>query len=167
MNWFDLAPLAFARDFLNTHPRAEGFFQTVGLPAEAIIKKTIFGCQSCGQCLLHENGMTCPMRCPKNLRNGPCGGVRANGHCEVYPERWCVWYRAYQRSKTMPLLPQGWRDDMYKNHPPVNWELINTSSVVNEISGRAHGIMPKAPEKKAPEKKPAATAPAPAPEKKA
>jgi hypothetical protein len=149
MDWFSFGPLAWTRDFLNTHPRAEGFLQTIGLPAEAILKKTIFGCQSCGQCLLHENGYTCPMRCPKTSRNGPCGGVRANGHCEVYPERWCVWYRAYYRSKNQSLpMPQSWRDDMYHVHPPVNWELINTSSVINEITGRAHGIPPTAPAKK-------------------
>jgi hypothetical protein len=34
------------------------------------------------------------MNCPKNLRNGPCGGVRANGHCEVRPEMKCVWLDA-------------------------------------------------------------------------
>lgn len=149
MKWYEFGPIAWVRDFLNTNPRAEGFLQTIGLPAEAVIKKTLFGCQSCGQCLLHENAMTCPMRCPKNSRNGPCGGVRANGHCEVYPERWCVWYRAYTRSKTWPM-PQAWRDDLYRLHPPVNWELINTSSVVNLITGRDQGIMPKKPaEKKA------------------
>jgi hypothetical protein len=122
-----------------------------------MIKKTMFNCQTCGQCLLHENGMTCPMNCPKNLRNGPCGGVRANGHCEVYPEKWCVWYRAYNRSQTMPGLPQEWREDMYRNHPPVNWELNRTSSFVNLFSGRDHGIKPvKVEEKKAEPAKPAA-----------
>ncbi len=85
MKWYEFGPIAWARDFLNTHPKAEKFLDAIGLPAEAVVKKTLFGCQSCGQCLLHENGMTCPMRCPKNSRNGPCGGVRANGHCEVYP----------------------------------------------------------------------------------
>ena len=163
MKWYELGPIAWARDFLNTHPKAEKVLDTIGLPAEAVIKKTLFGCQSCGQCLLHENGMTCPMRCPKNLRNGPCGGVRANGHCEVYPERWCVWYRAYYRSQQMPMLPESWRKDMYRVHPPVNWELINTSSLLNELTGRAHGVGPKKPE----EKKAAAPAPAAkAPEKK-
>ena len=37
----------------------------------------------CGQCVLHSTGMTCPMTCPKTLRNGPCGGVREDGDCEV------------------------------------------------------------------------------------
>ena len=52
---------------------------------EDAAKALIFGCQRCGQCVLHSTGMTCPMNCPKNLRNGPCGGVRPNGHCEVKP----------------------------------------------------------------------------------
>ena len=43
---------------------------------EEIVKGLLFNCQDCAQCMLHYNGMTCPMNCPKNLRNGPCGGVR-------------------------------------------------------------------------------------------
>jgi hypothetical protein len=43
---------------------------------------------------------------------------------------------------------------MYRLHPPVNWELINTSSVVNLITGRDQGVMPKKPVEKK-------TAPAP------
>jgi len=39
------------------------------------------------------------MNCPKNLRNGPCGGVRANGHCEVRPEMKCVWTEAVAGSR--------------------------------------------------------------------
>ena len=50
---------------------------------EAAVKKPIWGCQMCGQCVLHSTGMTCPMNCPKMLRNGPCGGVRPDGNCEV------------------------------------------------------------------------------------
>jgi len=45
--------------------------------------------------------MSCPMNCPKTLRNGPCGGVRANGHCEVKPEMRCVWIEAYEGSQRM------------------------------------------------------------------
>jgi len=57
---------------------------------EKNIKGLLFDCKMCGQCILHETGMSCPMNCPKELRNGPCGGVRPNGHCEVKPEMRCV-----------------------------------------------------------------------------
>jgi hypothetical protein len=39
------------------------------------------------------------MNCPKKLRNGPCGGVRANGSCEVRPEMKCVWVLAWEGNK--------------------------------------------------------------------
>src|SRR5438477_10984046 len=68
---------------------------------EHVVKKPVWGCQMCGQCVLHSTGMTCPMTCPKQLRNGPCGGVRANGHCEVKPEMKCVWVEAFNGSQHM------------------------------------------------------------------
>jgi len=58
---------------------------------ERNVKGLLFDCKMCGQCVLSSTGMSCPMNCPKNIRNGPCGGVRANGHCEVKPEMRCVW----------------------------------------------------------------------------
>jgi hypothetical protein len=61
---------------------------------ERVVKGLLFDCQMCGQCILSSTGMSCPMNCPKNLRNGPCGGVRANGYCEVRPEMKCVWVDA-------------------------------------------------------------------------
>src|SRR5262245_534990 len=39
--------------------------------SEELLKGYAFNCQMCGQCILHSTGMTCPMTCPKNLRNGP------------------------------------------------------------------------------------------------
>ena len=54
-------------------------------------KKLLFDCKMCGDCLLSSTGMSCPMVCPKNVRNGPCGGVRDDGHCEVDPDMPCVW----------------------------------------------------------------------------
>ncbi len=60
---------------------------------EKAVKEPLFDCRMCGQCILHSTGLVCPMRCPKNLRNGPCGGVLVDGHCEVYPDRPCVWVR--------------------------------------------------------------------------
>ena len=61
---------------------------------ERAVKGFLFDCRMCGQCVLSSTGMSCPMNCPKELRNGPCGGVRANGHCEVEPEMRCVWVEA-------------------------------------------------------------------------
>jgi Methylene-tetrahydrofolate reductase C terminal len=72
-------------------------YQRLERPVAAVertIKGLLFDCRMCGQCILSSTGMSCPMNCPKNLRNGPCGGVRANGHCEVRPEMKCVWVAA-------------------------------------------------------------------------
>lgn len=68
---------------------------------EKVVKGFLFDCQMCGQCALSSTGMSCPMNCPKNLRNGPCGGVRANGNCEVKPEMRCVWVDAFEGSNRM------------------------------------------------------------------
>ena len=52
----------------------------------------------CGQCALPVTAYACPMTCPKQLRNGPCGGVGMDGSCEVYPGMRCVWLMAYERA---------------------------------------------------------------------
>ncbi len=41
------------------------------------------------------------MNCPKTLTNGPCGGVLANGHCEVKPDMRCVWVEAEKGNRKM------------------------------------------------------------------
>ena len=69
------------------HERLDKPFAAV----EGAVKGFLFDSQSCGQCTLGETGMACPMNCPKTLRNGPCGGVRQNGGCEIKPEMTCVW----------------------------------------------------------------------------
>lgn len=66
---------------------------------ERAVKGLFFDCRMCGQCVLSSTGMSCPMNCPKNLRNGPCGGVRENGNCEVIPAMKCVWVAAYEGSQ--------------------------------------------------------------------
>ncbi len=68
---------------------------------ERLVKGFLFDCQMCGHCVLSSTGMACPMNCPKSLRNGPCGGVRANGNCEVKPEMRCVWVEAAEGSARM------------------------------------------------------------------
>ena len=68
---------------------------------EKAVKSLMFDCQMCGKCALSSTGMSCPMNCPKSIRNGPCGGVRLNGHCEVKPEMRCVWVEAWRGSQQM------------------------------------------------------------------
>ncbi|HKN28852.1 MAG TPA: methylenetetrahydrofolate reductase C-terminal domain-containing protein [Roseiarcus sp.] len=68
---------------------------------EAAVKGFLFDCRMCGDCVLSNTGMSCPMNCPKAMRNGPCGGVRADGNCEVYPKMHCVWLKAYEGSLAM------------------------------------------------------------------
>ena len=68
---------------------------------EKAVKGLMFDCQMCGKCALSTTGMSCPMNCPKSIRNGPCGGVRLNGHCEIKPEMRCVWVDAWQGSQKM------------------------------------------------------------------
>ena len=95
--------------------------------SEEVLKGYAFNCQMCGQCILHSTGMTCPMNCPKNLRNGPCGGVRIDGNCEVIPDMPCVWVQAWERSKNM----SHYADDIQNLQPPVNRTLQNTSAWIN------------------------------------
>ena len=100
-------------------------------PFEDVGKKLVFDCRTCGQCILHSTGMTCPMSCPKNLRNGPCGGTRANGHCEVKPEMKCVWVEAYERSLKMSV----YGEEMTRIQPPVNMQLYDRSAWITMLSG--------------------------------
>lgn len=102
------------------------------IAGEELTKGYAFNCQMCGQCVLHSTGMTCPMTCPKNLRNGPCGGVRADGHCEVIPQQKCIWVQAWERSRHMPI--HG--DEIHTIQPPVDRQLHNTSSWINMVEKR-------------------------------
>ena len=102
---------------------------------EHLAKVALFNCMNCGDCSLFDVGYLCPMsQCPKNQRNGPCGGS-FEGWCEVYPgERKCVWVKAYQRLKAMKK-ENGIGENTV---PPCNWELWETSSWLNFYMGRDH-----------------------------
>lgn len=108
-----------------------GWLERLFVPAEAASKGLLFGCKMCGQCVLHSTGMTCPMNCPKNMRNGPCGGVRPDGRCEVIPEMACVWGQAWQRSRAMA----GHGDEILRILPPLDRRLQGTSAWVNYFAG--------------------------------
>lgn len=101
---------------------------------ERTVKGFLFDCQMCGQCVLSSTGMSCPMNCPKQLRNGPCGGVRADGSCEVIPTMKCVWVAAYEGSQRIP----GGLEAMLGTQPAVDRRLQGSSSwlrVVREKVG--------------------------------
>jgi hypothetical protein len=90
---------------------------------ERQVKGVLFDCRMCGQCILSSTGMSCPMNCPKNLRNGPCGGVRADGNCEVYADMPCVWVEAWNGSR---FMRDG--DRLGDVQPPIDHRLKGTSS---------------------------------------
>lgn len=91
---------------------------------EKQVKGFLFDCRMCGQCLLSSTGMSCPMNCPKNLRNGPCGGVRSDGNCEVKPQMRCVWVEAWEGSQRMRLG----RTSIQTVQQPLDFRLRGTSS---------------------------------------
>ncbi|MHB1652485.1 MAG: methylenetetrahydrofolate reductase C-terminal domain-containing protein [Desulfitobacteriaceae bacterium] len=102
---------------------------------EHITKVITNDCKDCGDCALLDMAYICPMsQCPKNQRNGACGGS-FNGWCEVYPnEKKCVWVQAYARLKKYGEESQI--DSL--RLPPANWDLYQTSSWYNFYTGRDH-----------------------------
>ncbi len=83
-------------------------------------------CGACGDCLLHWTGGICPVaRCAKGLLNGPCGGTRKGGKCEVDPEKDCAWVLIYRR-----LEKQGRLDLMRKYYEPKNYRVVKRPGVI-------------------------------------
>ena len=99
-------------------------------PMEGWVKEKMFGCKMCGQCELSTTGMTCPMTCPKELRNGACGGVRSNGHCEVIPEMKCVWVQAYERARELNVFGP----EIINIKAPLNHRLEGSSAWINKLT---------------------------------
>lgn len=122
----------FERTLLRLHP----VFQRLGYhridrpvaAIERVVKGFLFDTRMCGSCTLGSTGMTCPMNCPKKMRNGPCGGVRQNGHCEVKPEMPCVWLDAFNGSQHME---EGVK--ILNIQEPVDHRLQDTSSWLREV----------------------------------
>ncbi len=61
------------------------FSRSDSLPSEErrLTKKILAGCKSCSYCRLPLTNYICPETCPKGMSNGPCGGSKANGACEL------------------------------------------------------------------------------------
>ena len=111
--------------------KMEGIFHKL----EHLTKVMLFDCKDCGDCALIDVAYLCPMsQCPKNQRNGACGGS-FEGWCEVYPgKKQCVYVRAYAR-----LKKHGEEARLEKGIvPPCNWDLYQTSSWINFYLGKDH-----------------------------
>ena len=89
---------------------------------ERSVKGPLFGCRMCGNCLLQETALICPMECPKGLRNGPCGGSTSE-YCYVDETRPCIWYKIYERS-----FQYGREELLLEVLPPLDWEKVGQDS---------------------------------------
>ena len=147
---------AFYRGFERVLVRLHPLFKVLGYErlerpvatVEQAVKGLLFDCRMCGQCILSSTGMSCPMNCPKSLRNGPCGGVRANGNCEIIEDMPCVWVQAFDGSRHIP----GGVEAMSKVQFAVDQRQQGRSSWLRvarekgcEIAGARSGGAPQAP----------------------
>jgi len=139
----------FYRGFESVLVRLHGIASAIGYArlerpvagVERVVKGFLFDCQMCGQCVLSSTGMSCPMNCPKNLRNGRCGGVRGDGRCEVKPEMRCVWVEAYHGSQRIP----GGIKAMQVLQHAVDRRLQGTSSWLRVVREKAAALERTAP----------------------
>jgi methylenetetrahydrofolate reductase (NADPH) len=111
--------------WVDRHPAAAHALER----AEFALKAPVFGCQACGNCVLGHMEYVCPQTCPKNLRNGPCGGT-LNGRCEV-EDKQCIWVEVYERARA-----NGRLEDLKTYIPPRNLALKGTSSWINYFLNR-------------------------------
>jgi methylenetetrahydrofolate reductase (NADPH) len=96
---------------------------------ELAVKRPLFGCRTCGNCVLGHLEYVCPETCPKRLRNGPCGGTHL-GRCEVLDQP-CVWVGVHARARAA-----GRESALLVHVPPPDRALHGTSSWINYLLGR-------------------------------
>jgi methylenetetrahydrofolate reductase (NADPH) len=111
---------------------------------EMAIKEPAFGCQACGNCVLGHMEYVCPQTCPKQMRNGPCGGTDM-GRCEVVDQP-CIWVDVYARARADDRV-----DELKTYVPPPDRSLRGTSSWINYFlerdsrPGREGGVLTVGP----------------------
>ncbi len=111
-------------------------YERLDKPFVAVEKATkgwLLDSQSCGQCIVGFTGLSCPMNCPKGLRNGPCGGVRPDGGCEIKPEMPCVWVLAWEGNKRLATTDYP----IQVVQPAVDFRLFGRSAWLREVRHRA------------------------------
>jgi methylenetetrahydrofolate reductase (NADPH) len=110
---------AFA--WLDRHPALSHAFERF----EYYSKKEVFGCKNCGNCVLGSMEYVCPQTCPKQMRNGPCGGTD-HGQCEVIPEQLCIWVKVMERAEASSDI-----ESLKTFIPPPDRLLTGTASWLN------------------------------------
>jgi methylenetetrahydrofolate reductase (NADPH) len=96
---------------------------------EYAIKRPVFGCEACGNCVLGHMEYVCPQTCPKQMRNGPCGGTFLT-RCEVIDQE-CIWVSVYQRAEAAARV-----DELKTYIPAPDRSLKDTSSWINYFLDR-------------------------------
>jgi hypothetical protein len=91
---------------------------------EYAIKRPVFGCEACGNCVLGHMEYVCPQTCPKQMRNGPCGGTFFR-RCEVIDQE-CIWVSVYQRAEAAQRV-----GELKTYIPAPDRTLQGTSSWIN------------------------------------
>ena len=66
----------------------------------------------------------CPQTCPKQMRNGPCGGT-FHGECEVIDQQ-CIWVQVMARAEA-----SNTQDQLRVYIPPPDRTLTGTASWLN------------------------------------
>ena len=107
--------------WLDKHPALSHVFERF----EYLSKREVFGCKNCGNCVLGSMEYVCPQTCPKQMRNGPCGGTN-HGACEVIPEQPCIWVKVMERAEA-----SGQIDSLKTFIPPPDRALTGTASWLN------------------------------------
>ena len=96
---------------------------------EYAIKRPLFGYEACGNCVLGHMEYVCPQTCPKQMRNGPCGGTFLT-RCEVIDQE-CIWVSVYQRAEAADRV-----NGLKTYIPAPDRSLQGTSSWINYFLGR-------------------------------
>ena len=74
-------------------------------------------CAACGDCRLGETfGLCAVARCAKGLMNGPCGGTRKDGRCEVNEDTDCIWKLIVERAQQ-----KGQLEKLGEVRKPKDW----------------------------------------------
>ena len=96
--------------------------------AELAVKRPMFGCQACGNCVLGHLEYVCPQTCPKQMRNGSGGGTDRG---TVRGRR-----QALYVGRRLGARRAGRADDLRTYIPPPDRSLTSTSSWINYFLGR-------------------------------